>query len=322
MGFATIFIAFIPDYNTIGFLAPCLLLSLRFIQGLSAGGQFSGLITIAVDENPKQKSYLVSLVLTISLAGSLLASVIGYVSVAALNHSNFYTLIWRIPFLLSGLLFLIYVWYKPKVSNAIENSEYKFKSIFKQQPAELVFMTILAATMAGIYYLVFSYSITLMREYFKISQSNSLLVLSFIMFLSLLLLPLMGKFADKSSCRIRATKNFTLVMAITIIPMFITTSFNVLLISLSVITITYCAIASYLTSMFAEIFDNSYRMTACSISYSIGGVLGSLSPLVAEYTIKISLNSFLYFVISLIAVLYLIQYAIFNTQSIKQKIYV
>jgi MHS family proline/betaine transporter-like MFS transporter len=319
MGLATIFIAFIPGYNQIGFFAPCILLLLRFIQGISAGGQFSGLITIAVDENPQQKSFLVSVVLTISLIGSLLASVVGYLSVIIFKHTNLQTFTWRMPFLISGLLFLIYLWYKPTVEKASENSDYKFRDIFKKQSTELVYMSALAAAMAGIYYIIFSYSITMMREHFKVSQSNSLLVLSLIMSLALILFPIMGKLADKSLCRMKVTKNCTIMMAIAVIPLFLKADFSIFLITLLCLSIIYCITASYLTSIFAEIFDNEYRMTACSISYSIGGVIGSLCPFMAEYTLKYSFHNFLFFILLLIGSMYLSQYLICNTNAYKER---
>ncbi len=308
MGFATICIAFIPDYNSIGFIAPCILLILRFIQGLSAGGQFSGLITIAVENDPQHKSYLVSIVLTISLIGSLLASLVGYLSVEVFKYNNFQSLTWRIPFLLSGVLFLTYVWFRPVVDNVIENTDYNFKDIFRNQPVEFVLMTGLAAIMAGLYYIIFSYSVTFMRKDFAVSQSNSLLVLSVMMFLALVLFPIMGKSADKSPSRVKTTKRFTILMAVSVAPLFIKANFTMLLITLLVLSISYCVIASYLTSKFAEIFRNEYRMTACSISYSIGGVIGSLSPLIAEYTLKQSLNTFLTFFVIIVGLLYSIQY--------------
>jgi MFS family permease len=43
MGFSTFLIGCIPSYETIGFMAPVLVLILRLLQGLALGGEYGGL---------------------------------------------------------------------------------------------------------------------------------------------------------------------------------------------------------------------------------------------------------------------------------------
>lgn len=49
MGVATALIGLIPTYETIGVTAPILLILLRIIQGLSAGGEWGGAALLAVE---------------------------------------------------------------------------------------------------------------------------------------------------------------------------------------------------------------------------------------------------------------------------------
>ncbi|MBP9743088.1 MAG: MFS transporter, partial [Burkholderiales bacterium] len=105
-------ICLLPSYQTIGIFAPLFLVLLRVCQGLSAGGQFSGLITIAINTTTKNTSFLVSLVHAIAIIGSLLASLIVYLDLNLFKNllPSLAYIAWRIPFGISFILFIVYLW--------------------------------------------------------------------------------------------------------------------------------------------------------------------------------------------------------------------
>src|SRR5699024_11514607 len=49
MGAATALIGFLPTYESAGAIAPILLIVLRIIQGVSAGGEWGGAVLLAVE---------------------------------------------------------------------------------------------------------------------------------------------------------------------------------------------------------------------------------------------------------------------------------
>ena len=53
MGIATFLIGFLPTYETIGVLAPILLVVLRFCQGIGVGGEWGGAVLMAVEHAPE-----------------------------------------------------------------------------------------------------------------------------------------------------------------------------------------------------------------------------------------------------------------------------
>jgi len=290
----TVLIAFIPTYWQIGISAPIILIILRILQGLSAGGQFSGLIVVANDYDTKYRSFLVSLVYSISVVGSLLAAFVGYICIklAMVNgNSLIVSNIWRLPFLLSSIIFLIYF----KVNHYdLGHAEKKpivfsFYSILKSQPTEFITLMIFAAANGAIYYILFNYLVTYLEVHLQIGQTYAFVVENSILLLSIILYPLFGYYAGSRSSRIRSSINNVLWMILSVL-LFYLSNYSPLysIIGLIILVINECALTSYMISFFVSAFDNRYRMTAFSIAFNIGATLSGFAPLFAEYISKFS----------------------------------
>jgi MFS family permease len=108
MGGATFAVGFLPTYEQIGILAPILLVTLRLLQGLSAGGEIGGsavyLTEHAGDSNRGLKTSVLQLMGPLGMLASILQLVL-------LNHyldpESFKEWGWRVPFWFSIVLLLI-----------------------------------------------------------------------------------------------------------------------------------------------------------------------------------------------------------------------
>lgn len=116
MAGSTTLIGVLPTYETIGAAAPWLLTLVRALQGLSAGGEFGGAVSIMTEFAPKTKrglygawqSFTVALGL---LAGAGLAAILATtLSKEALNDWG-----WRVPFLVALPLGLVALWLRLKL---------------------------------------------------------------------------------------------------------------------------------------------------------------------------------------------------------------
>lgn len=108
MGIATVCVGFLPTYSQVGIWAPILLVSLRLLQGLSAGGEIGGsavyLTEHAGDSNRGFKTSFLQLMGPLGILVSTL-------QIALLQHwlttEEFLFWGWRVPFWVSFILLLL-----------------------------------------------------------------------------------------------------------------------------------------------------------------------------------------------------------------------
>ncbi len=108
MGGSTFLIGCIPDYKTIGFLAPLLVVLLRLLQGLALGGEYGGAATYVAEHAPKnERGYWTSWIQTTATVGLFLSLAIILITRNTLGTDEFDKWGWRIPFWVSILLVIV-----------------------------------------------------------------------------------------------------------------------------------------------------------------------------------------------------------------------
>lgn len=113
---ATALIGVLPAYSTAGALAPWLLTLLRCVQGLSAGGEFGGAVSLLTETAPPGRrgrhgawqSFTVALGL---LTGAGVAAALA----TLLSESALYAWGWRVPFLLALPLGAVALWLRVRL---------------------------------------------------------------------------------------------------------------------------------------------------------------------------------------------------------------
>ncbi|WP_341975572.1 MHS family MFS transporter [Microbacterium sp. LTA6] len=119
MGAATALIGVLPTYEAIGLTAPILLVLLRILQGISAGGEWGGAVLMAVEHAPKSKRGVFGASPQIGVPlGLLLASGVMALMTVIAPGDQFLAWGWRIPFLLSVVLILVGYYVRRKVEES------------------------------------------------------------------------------------------------------------------------------------------------------------------------------------------------------------
>lgn len=105
MGFSTFLIGCIPAYETIGFIAPVLVLILRLLQGLALGGEYGGAATyVAEYSQPHRRGFWTSWIQTTATAGLFISLIVILITKTSLSAEEFDTWGWRVPFWISILM--------------------------------------------------------------------------------------------------------------------------------------------------------------------------------------------------------------------------
>ncbi|WP_274872222.1 MFS transporter, partial [Serratia marcescens] len=116
MTLATALIGVMPTYASIGVAAPLLLTLLRMFQGLFAGGEFGGAVSLMTEFAPKGKRGLFGAWQSLTVALGLLAGA-GLVALLAalLSAQQLHDWGWRIPFLLALPMGAVALWLRLKL---------------------------------------------------------------------------------------------------------------------------------------------------------------------------------------------------------------
>ena len=109
MGIATTLIGVLPTYADIGVVAPILLILLRVLQGISAGGEWGGAVLMAVEYAPvnARGRYGMYPQLGVPIGMLLATAVLAVMSGVVSPGPQFVEWGWRVPFILSIVLVIV-----------------------------------------------------------------------------------------------------------------------------------------------------------------------------------------------------------------------
>ena len=123
MGLSTFFVGLTPGYQTIGWLAPTILIGLRLLQGLALGGEYGGAATYVAEHAPHgRRGFYTAWIQTTATIGLFLSLLMVYVVRNSMSADAFgdagLSGGWRYPYLFSILLLGISIWIRMQLSES------------------------------------------------------------------------------------------------------------------------------------------------------------------------------------------------------------
>ncbi|RKG35039.1 MFS transporter [Acinetobacter guerrae] len=112
MALPTLIIGILPTFETIGYLAPLLLLLMRVVQGIAIGGEIPAAWTFVSEHVPEQRIGLANGLLTAGLSlGILLGALMSLWISIQFSETEIHAWAWRIAFIAGGIfgLFALYL---------------------------------------------------------------------------------------------------------------------------------------------------------------------------------------------------------------------
>ena len=119
MGASTFIVGILPNYASIGIIAPVILILLRLLQGLALGGEYGGAATYVAEHAPDhRRGAYTSWIQTTATLGLFLSLLVILACRVSLSKEAFEGWGWRIPFLVSVLLLGVSVWIRMKLNES------------------------------------------------------------------------------------------------------------------------------------------------------------------------------------------------------------
>jgi MFS transporter, MHS family, proline/betaine transporter len=281
MGLATTLIGILPTYEVIGIAAPLLLVLMRCVQGLSAGGEWTGSAAFLIEGAPKRRRALFGSVISGTAA---LASMVG--SGFALWLSTIMTeqqimdYGWRIPFLAALPLAAIGLYVRMKlddtpVFNELQATRHVDAAPLKhgaKKNLKPILLSIAFAAVQGLgYYYLATYVVNYLQVTLELDRANALLLSGIGLFIYMCLCPVAGLLSDRFGRR-KLNIIGTIGYVILPIPVFmIMATGNPVLIILGLILLgmTQCLVSVTTVVMLVELFPASTRATSSAIGFNI-----------------------------------------------------
>lgn len=297
MGAATAGIGLIPGYASIGVAAPILLVTLRIVQALAAGGEMGGAGAYVAEASPKgRRGFLTSTTMLGLMIGTLLGSLTVTLLKISLNEDQVVDFGWRIPFFISVIFTISAVFFRrrmeesKKFEDQTQQSSPKFPAVelFKNHMGLVVLTIMIALTSQASYYLVFTYLGTYFTRAEILNPTVASIATTATLALATLLIPVWGKLSDVIGRRplLIASTGLTLVF---IYPLFIFMGTG----TAAAITgqVVYGLLVSVhlgvLVAVIAELFPTSVRSSGFSLGFNFAAILGGGSaPYIATWLIE------------------------------------
>lgn len=304
MGGATACIGLLPNFATIGWWAPVLLVTLRAIQGFAVGGEWGGAALLAVESAPRNKKAFYSSGVQIGYGVGLLLST-GLVSLMSilLSDSQFMSWGWRIPFLASLILVFIAWRVRRRMEESQEfldqqaaapvaNKSLPVLEALRRHPGAFVFIIALRLCELLTMYIVTTFALNYSTMNLGLPREWFLNIGLLVGGLSCLTIPLFAILADRIGPR-RIALTGALIGAICAFPFFYALEarswFAMVALALLLANIAHDMVVCVQQPLFTALFGAQYRYSGAGVGYQVASVVGGgFTPFIAALLVTLS----------------------------------
>jgi len=168
MGATTFIIGLLPVYAQIGIWAPVSLITLRFLQGVASGGEWGGGVLMLSENAPSSRRGYFTAWSQMGVSGGFVLSAFAFYLVQKLPEEDLMSWGWRVPFLLSILIFLVGVYIRKNIRESKAFSQAKPETkhekiplmvLIREHPKALLQAIALRLPENGASYIFFTFSV-------------------------------------------------------------------------------------------------------------------------------------------------------------------
>jgi MHS family proline/betaine transporter-like MFS transporter len=296
MSASTFAIGLVPSYDTIGVVAPLLLLVLRCLQGFSAGGEYgSGACFLAEYAPDKHRGFIVSFLVWSVVIGFLLGSVTLVVLEALLSEDTMNSYGWRIPFLLAGVLGVVGLYIRLRLRDTPDFEELRDEGEISESPLKEALTTswrpilqifgLVVIHNVG-FYIIFTFLPSYFTETLGLTKMDAFVSITIASLVALVLIPPLGALSDRIGRKpllIAGSVGF-IVLAYPLFLLLNSGSLAAAIAGHAGLAAVEAVFVSASLAAGAELFATRVRSGAYSIGYNVSvAIFGGTAPYVATW---------------------------------------
>jgi MFS transporter, MHS family, proline/betaine transporter len=299
---ATFITGLLPTWQTVGILAPILLILLRFAQGLFAGGEWASGAVITMESAPKSmRGFLSGFVQSGYTFGFLVASIVFQIMLSAYPGNSF--IIeggWRIMFytgIIPGFVALFIrfkmneseLWLQKERQKKTERSPLRKVIIGKESRKRFLLALIVMTGLMYAYYTTMGFMPTFLQKYLNIEKHESATIM-IAATISSLIGTIFAGYISQYIGRMTTLTLFASAAIILAIPTLYGLHNSATLTQRMLFTALLVFVASTafgaMPAFLSERFPTTIRNSASGFVYNGGLIIGSWSPLIAIHLLS------------------------------------
>ncbi len=302
MGLGTTAIGLLPTSAQIGIAAPALLIFLRFVQGISVGGEYpSSIVFLAEHSSSHNRAYAASWPLFGSIVGFLIGSGFGAVMSTFLSDASMESWGWRIPFLfgafiaLSGAYFRRHMTEPPYFKKAKPSTKAPIIVAIREYWRPILQIIGLSLVNGVGFYMLWVYAASYLTDRMHVSTANALDINTLSLIAMLPATTLAAILSDRIGRKplLYFVGLGTLFAAWPLWWLMHHQSFMLILIGQLGFSVLYGVGYAGLSAVMVEIFPTHVRCSASALAYNLSaGLFGGTVPFVATYFVQRTSDDF------------------------------
>jgi MHS family proline/betaine transporter-like MFS transporter len=285
-----------PSYDSVGVIAPLLVLCARLVQGFSVGGEFASSTAFLVEHRPDRAGFFGSWQWSSQGFAAVVATSLGVTLTTTMSAADLQAWGWRIPFAV-GLLIGPLGWY---IRSHLDETPAFVQSGSAQAPLQELFadqwerlvltVGVVAASTSSQYILVYMPTYAIRELHLPSSVGFTAAVAAAA--LQAVVVPFVGIFVDRVG-QSRVMMGSAALFVVTAWPVFMVVeggrSLEMLMLGVCWISLLKSFFSGALPSLMARIFPVRTRVSGMSLAYNIGvPMFGGFAPLAAQALIELT----------------------------------
>lgn len=264
-----------------------LLFACRIIQGLSISGEFANGLILAVEQGKQSPAFSGSMAFMGGVLGLMFANLTVFVLLNQLPHEMVVQYGWRIPFLMSALIWLVLYQIRRFINEPFErqtHADNRFLILIKAHKKELAICFVTASLSASAFYITFVFMPTLLSSVFKNhTHQQSVWITLVSLAVYFITLPVFGALADKVGITKQMSFAALLYLLFSYVCLDLISHLNVIVIFCSIVffSLIQSLFNSALPAFMVSLFPVIHRGKALALSYNTSlALFGGFMPYV------------------------------------------